>query len=47
VATGLVYVNLLVENINDFKFNWAPRHEGVLGSDVMAPHILDIGTRGM
>jgi hypothetical protein len=26
-------------------FNWAPRHEGVLGSGGIAPHIHDLGTR--
>jgi hypothetical protein len=26
-------------------FNWALRHEGVLGSGGIAPHILDLGTR--
>jgi hypothetical protein len=26
-------------------FNWAPRHEGVLGSKGIAPHILDLDTR--
>jgi hypothetical protein len=26
-------------------FNWAPRHEGVLGSTGTAPRILDLGTR--
>jgi hypothetical protein len=25
-------------------FNWAPRHEGVLGSGGIAPRILDLGT---
>jgi hypothetical protein len=25
-------------------FNWAPRYEGVLGSGVIAPRILDLGT---
>jgi hypothetical protein len=25
-------------------FNWAPRHEGVLGEWGIAPHILDLGT---
>jgi len=24
---------------------WAPRHEGVLGSGGIGPHILDLGTR--
>jgi hypothetical protein len=26
-------------------FNWAPRHEGILGRGGIAPHILDLGTR--
>jgi hypothetical protein len=26
-------------------FNWAPHHEGIFGSGVIAPHILDFGTR--
>jgi hypothetical protein len=26
-------------------FNWAPRHEGILGSDGTAPRILNLGTR--
>jgi hypothetical protein len=26
-------------------FNWAPHHEGELGSASIAPHILDLGTR--
>jgi hypothetical protein len=26
-------------------FNWAPHHEGVLGSGGIAPRILDLGTR--
>jgi hypothetical protein len=26
-------------------FNWAPRHDGVLGSGGIAPRILDLGTR--
>jgi hypothetical protein len=28
-----------------FFFLWAPRHEGVLGSGDIAPHILDLSTR--
>jgi hypothetical protein len=28
-----------------FLFNWAPHHEGVLGSGGIAPRILDLGTR--
>jgi hypothetical protein len=26
-------------------FNWAPRHDGILGSGGIAPNILDLGTR--
>jgi len=26
-------------------FNWAPYHEGILGSEGTAPHIFDLGTR--
>jgi hypothetical protein len=41
-----VYIvwNITVNLSLCFFFNWAPRHEGALGSGCIAPRILDFGT---